>query len=219
MLMTSLSLAPRTPQVHQFIATLAQRFSLKDLGQLSFFLGVEAHHTSRGLFLSQQKYIRDLLTKANMLEATSLHSSVSTETLKLVDGSAPTDATQYRQIVGSLQYLSLTRPDVSFAVNKLSQFMHRPTTNHWNAVKRVLRYLKGLPQSWLTHCQLGNHLLIFMPLLTQTGQGILMTGGPLQPTSSFLAPHPSAGAPRSSTPSRAHPQRPNIVPLPLLQLS
>ena len=66
-----------------------------------------------------------------------------TEPLKLVDGSAPTDATKYRQIVGSLQYLSLTRPDVSFAVNKLSQYMHRPTTLHWNAVKRVLRYLKG----------------------------------------------------------------------------
>ncbi|KAK0572541.1 hypothetical protein LWI29_033229 [Acer saccharum] len=131
-------------QVWEFIAALALRFSLKDLGQLSFFLGVEATHSASGIFLSQQKYIRDLLTRTNMLEANTVSTPLSlTDTLKLVDGSAPTDATQYRQIVGSLQYLSLTRPDVSFAVNKLSQYMHRPTTNHWNAVKRVLRYLKG----------------------------------------------------------------------------
>ncbi|KAK0575318.1 hypothetical protein LWI29_037144 [Acer saccharum] len=131
-------------QVHDFIAVLAHRFSLKDLGQLSFFLGVEAIHSTSGLFLSQQKYTRDLLTKTDMLGANVVSTPLAlTESLKLVDGSAPTDATKYRQVVGSLQYLSLTRPDVSFAVNKLSQYMHRPTTIHWNAVKRVLRYLKG----------------------------------------------------------------------------
>ena len=108
-------------QVQDFIKVLAHRFSLKDLGTLTFFLGVEARHSASSLFLSQHKYTRDLL----------------------VDGNAPTDATQYRQILGSVQYLSLTGLDVSFAVNKLSQFMHRPTINHWNAVKRVLRYLKG----------------------------------------------------------------------------
>ncbi|KAK0580290.1 hypothetical protein LWI29_000376 [Acer saccharum] len=131
-------------QVRDFIATLALRFSLKDLGLLSFFLGVEAHRTSHGLYLSQQQYIRDLLVKANMFDAKPVSTPLSlTESLKLNDGSAPTDATQYRQVLGSLQYLSLTRLDISFAVNKLSQFMHKPTTTHWNAVKRVLRYLRG----------------------------------------------------------------------------
>ncbi|KAK0588253.1 hypothetical protein LWI29_036741 [Acer saccharum] len=131
-------------QVRDFISALALRFSLKDLGLLSFFLGVEAHRSSSGLFLSQQKYTRDLLAKTTMLESKPVSTPLSlAESLKLNDGSAPTDSTQYRQVLGSLQYLSLTRPDVSFAVNKLSQFMHRPTTTHWNAVKRVLRYLKG----------------------------------------------------------------------------
>ena len=79
-----------------------------------------------------------------MFEAKPISTQLSlTESLKLSDGSVPSDATQYRQVLGSLQYLSLTRPNISFAVNKLSQFMHRPTTNHWNVVKRVLRYLKG----------------------------------------------------------------------------
>ncbi|KAK0605807.1 hypothetical protein LWI29_030936 [Acer saccharum] len=150
-------------KVRQFIATLAQRFSLKDLGPISYFLGVEATATSRGLFLSQQKYIRDLLTKTNMLDSNPVSTPLSaTESLKLADGSSLTDATQYRQVVGSLQYLSLTRPDVSFAVNKLSQFMHRPTTTHWNAVKRVLRYLKGSQyHGLLIHRKSPSHLHAF----------------------------------------------------------
>lgn len=57
------------------------------------------------------------------------------------------DGSEYRVVVGSLQYLLLTRPDVAYAVNKLSQFMHRPTTEHWAAVKRVLRYLDGTFQT------------------------------------------------------------------------
>ena len=63
--------------------------------------------------------------------------------LSLNSGTRLTDATEYRSAVGSLQYLAFTRPDISYAVNKLSQFMHAPTTDHWSAVKRVLRYLAG----------------------------------------------------------------------------
>ncbi|KAI9169309.1 hypothetical protein LWI28_010561 [Acer negundo] len=130
-------------QVCDFIATLAHRFSLKDLGLLSFFLSVEAHRSPRGLFLSQQQCIQNLLVKTNMLEAKPVLTPLAlTEPLKLIDGSAPTNPTKYRQVLGSLQYLSLTCHDVSFAMNKLSQFMHRPTTNHWNVAKRILRYLK-----------------------------------------------------------------------------
>ncbi|KAK0606765.1 hypothetical protein LWI29_004059 [Acer saccharum] len=116
-----LALGSSESQVGDFIAVLAFRFSLKDLGQLSFFLGVEAVNSTSGIFLSQQKYIRDLLARTNMLEANTVSTPISlADTLKLADGSTPTDVTQYRQVVGSLQYLSLTSSDVSFAVNKLS---------------------------------------------------------------------------------------------------
>ncbi|KAJ8466181.1 hypothetical protein OPV22_028733 [Ensete ventricosum] len=131
-------------EVTMFINQLAARFSLKDLGPLTYFLGVESISTSLGLFISQRKYTHDLLVKTNMKDANAVSAPLSIgESLRLNDGSPATDSTQYRQVIGSLQYLVLTRPDISFAVNKLSQFMHRPSTTHWSAVKRVLRYLKG----------------------------------------------------------------------------
>jgi hypothetical protein len=71
---------------------------------------------------------------------TPLSTSVS---LKLNDGSAAVNPTEYRKVIRALQYLSLTRPDISFAANKLSQFMHCPSTIHWTATKRLLRYLKN----------------------------------------------------------------------------
>ncbi|KAL5568579.1 hypothetical protein UlMin_025154 [Ulmus minor] len=130
--------------IRLFIATLSHRFSLKDLGPLSYFLGVEASRTSLGIHLSQHKYIHDLLAKTKMSDVKPVSTPMSsTESLLLQDGFPAHDATEYRQVIGSLQYLSLTRLDVTFVVNKLSQFMHRPSTAHWAAAKRILRYLKG----------------------------------------------------------------------------
>jgi len=63
--------------------------------------------------------------------------------LVLKNGSPPADATEYKSVIGALQYLNLTRPDISFVVNKLSQFMHCPTKSHWIATKYLLRYIKG----------------------------------------------------------------------------
>ncbi|CAH9107820.1 unnamed protein product [Cuscuta europaea] len=73
----------------------------------------------------------------------------SSASLTLFDSSGPCDATLYSQVIGSLQYLSLTRPDTAFAINKLARFMHKPTVNHWQLMKRLLRYLQGTASlSW-----------------------------------------------------------------------
>ncbi|GAB2297069.1 hypothetical protein Dimus_038454 [Dionaea muscipula] len=122
---------------------LANRFSLKDLGPLQYFLGVEVCSTPRGLYLSQSKYIRDLLGRTKMEDAKPVTSPLGTSTaLTLKDESAHVDATMYRSVIGALQYLSITRPDISFVVNRLSQFMHCPSQLHWTATKQLLRYLK-----------------------------------------------------------------------------
>lgn len=133
-----------TPFVQEVISYLATRFSLKDLGMLHYFLGVEVVPCSQGIMLSQRRYIADLLARTKMTDARPVVTPLATSpTLTLHAGTALTEPAEFHTVVGSLQYLSLTRPDIAYTVNKLSQFMHRPTTEHWNAVKRLLRYLCG----------------------------------------------------------------------------
>ncbi|RVX10738.1 Retrovirus-related Pol polyprotein from transposon RE2 [Vitis vinifera] len=105
--------------VDHIIQKLGENFSLKDMGNLSFFLGVEVIPTHAGLFLSQHQYICDLLSTTNMLGAKDVSTPLSTTAfLKLFDGTAPVDSTDFRRVIGSLQYLSLTQPDISFALTR-----------------------------------------------------------------------------------------------------
>jgi histone deacetylase 1/2 len=118
---------------------------LKDLGELHYFLGIEVHKTNGGILLTQEKYVSDLLKRVGMANCKPVNTPLSTsEKLSLYEGSplGAHDTTRYKSIVGALQYLTLTRPDISFAVNKVCQFLHAPTTVHWDAVKRILRYIK-----------------------------------------------------------------------------
>ena len=127
--------------VSRVIAALGERFSLKDQGDVNYFCGIEVTRTSHGLHLMQRKYILDLLVKTNMFEAKPVATPMqTTPKLSLQSGNPITNVTEYRMVVGSLQYLAFTRPDISFAVNRLSQFMHKPTDEHWQAAKRILRY-------------------------------------------------------------------------------
>jgi histone deacetylase 1/2 len=128
---------------------LQQDFALKDLGDLHYFLGIEVNKVRNGIVLTQHKYATDLLKKVGMADCKSVSTPLSTsEKLSLHKGSllGPDDAARYRSIVGALQYLTLTRPDIAFSVNKVCQFLHVPTTVHWVAVKRILRYVKQCTQ-------------------------------------------------------------------------
>jgi len=131
-------------EVSTLIATLVAHFSLKDLGCLNYFLGVEVIPSTACIFLSQRKYITNLLHKSGMADTkpASTPLSATDKLLKDSDDLLPSP-TEYRALVGSLQYLSLTRPDIAFSTNKLAQFMQNPRTAHWTALKRVLRYLAG----------------------------------------------------------------------------
>ena len=130
--------------IDAFIKALSNRFSLKNLGRPHYFLGVEIIPTQSGLFLSQHKFVRDILERFDVAGAKPPPAPLSsTAKLQLNDGSPSTDATYYRRVIGALQYLNMTRPDLSFAINKLSQFMHKPTASHLQHLKRLLRYLKS----------------------------------------------------------------------------
>jgi histone deacetylase 1/2 len=113
--------------------------------ELKYFLGIEVKKIDDGLLLSQSKYANDLLKRVGMEHCKPVVTSFSvSEKLSAYTGEplGPEDATKYRSIVGALQYLTLTRPDISFSVNKVCQYLHAPTTQHWTAVKRILRYMR-----------------------------------------------------------------------------
>ncbi|KAF7831623.1 Copia protein [Senna tora] len=127
-----------------FIAKLNIMFSLKDLGSAYYFLGIEISRNSSGLHLCQSKYTLDILRKFNMLDCAPVPTPMVTgRHFSKNEGEPMKDPTLYRQVIGSLQYLTNTRPDIAFAVNKLSQFLSQPTDLHFQGVKRILRYLKG----------------------------------------------------------------------------
>jgi histone deacetylase 1/2 len=124
---------------------LNKEFALKDLGDLHYFLGIEVSKARDVIILTQEKYSNDVLKRVGMTQCKPVSSPLSTsEKLSLHEGTVlgPKDATNYRSVVGALPYLTLTRPDISFAVNKVCQFLHAPTIVHWAAVKRILRYLQ-----------------------------------------------------------------------------
>ena len=130
--------------ISQVLTAFANRFSIKDPVDLHYFLGIEATRTRQGLHLMQRKYITDLLHKNNMTDAKPVATPLPTSRkLTLQSGTPLEDGSQYRSVVGSLQYMAFTRPDISYAVTRLSQFMHKPTIDHCQAAKRVLRYLSG----------------------------------------------------------------------------
>lgn len=132
--------------IARVLTLLAERFSVKDAEDLNYFLGIEAHRTPQGLHLSPRKYILDLLHKYNMTNAKPVTTPMaSSPKLHLNSGVSLSDPTSYRRLIGSLQYLQFTWLDIAYAVNKLSQFMHKSTEDHWQAAKRILRYLAGTP--------------------------------------------------------------------------
>ncbi|KAJ0810676.1 putative RNA-directed DNA polymerase [Helianthus annuus] len=125
---------------------LNDKFSIKDLGPLKYFLGIEAARTKDGIVLSQRKYTLDILEDSGMLGCRPCTFPMEPN-MKLDKGedNARVDASKYRRLVGRLLYLQATRPDLAYSVNVLSQFVSDPRQKHMDAAMRVLRYLKATP--------------------------------------------------------------------------
>ena len=124
---------------------LGGQFEMKDLGPLNYFLGLEVSSSSDGYYLTQAKYTSNLISLANITNSKIVDTPIEyNRCLNSHDGKSLSDATLYRQLVGSLIYLTITRPDISYAVHVVSQFMAAPRYPHYVVVLRILRYLKGI---------------------------------------------------------------------------
>ncbi|XP_024978988.1 uncharacterized protein LOC112516198 [Cynara cardunculus var. scolymus] len=133
-------------KIHDVKRHLNNRFSIKDLGPLKYFLGIEVARTNEGLVLSQQKYMFDILKDSGQ-HGCRPNPSPMEQNLHLDEAidSPPVDVAQYRRLIGRLLYLQVTCPDIAFAVNMLSQFLANPCKRHMDSAIRVLRYLKSTP--------------------------------------------------------------------------
>ncbi|XP_018628233.1 uncharacterized mitochondrial protein AtMg00810-like [Nicotiana tomentosiformis] len=127
-----------------FISHFSRQFVMKDLGDLHYFLGVQAVRSFNGLHIPQQKYISDLLLKFHMHICKPVRTLITSFTsLSIMDGELLSDPNEYKSMVGTLKYLTMTRQDIAYAINIFSLFMYAPHTTHLHCVKRIFKYLHG----------------------------------------------------------------------------
>lgn len=136
-------------------------FEMSDLGLLNFYLGIEVKQHGSGIIIKQARYAKKVLTQFGMLECNPTKIPMQPKMCLHKDSNGqPIDVTEYRRVIGCLRYLLHTRPDLSYSVGVLSRFMERPTMMHQNAIKQVLRYLKGTLNWGLSYPRRGDEEVI-----------------------------------------------------------
>ncbi|XP_022032461.1 uncharacterized mitochondrial protein AtMg00810-like [Helianthus annuus] len=145
-------LTTSTDSLHvNLMSRLSNEFAMKDLGPLSHFLGIHVQRQGNRMFLSQQVYTKEIIDRAGMSSCKPVATPVDTKPkLGSNAGVDFDDPTLYRSLAGALQYLTFTRPDICYAVQQVCMYMHAPKVDHWNALKRIIRYLQGTSSHGLT---------------------------------------------------------------------
>ncbi|XP_017192848.2 uncharacterized mitochondrial protein AtMg00810-like [Malus domestica] len=149
-------------KVQAVITDLRDVFDLKDIGKLSYFLGLQVKYKANGdIFLNQSKYAKDLLHKASMDNCKPVNTPCRPHTQFLdSEGTPITDPTLYQSLVGALQYLRFTRPDLAYVINAACQYMNNPTVVHYDLLKRILCYVQGTINYGLTYSAAADNSLI-----------------------------------------------------------
>ncbi|CAH9089473.1 unnamed protein product [Cuscuta europaea] len=139
-------------EINAIKSFLHQKFTIKDLGKLKYILGIEIARSKTGIILNQRKYTLDILSDFGYLSSKPFSTPMDTK-LKLSkhNGTVLNDPKTYRTLIGRLLYLTVTRPDIAYSVQTLSQFLSSPTNIHMAAAHRVLRYLKSSPGKGLIY--------------------------------------------------------------------
>lgn len=143
-----------TKEIEEFKTKMGRNFDMSDLGELTYYLGIEVMQRNGYIQLKQSGYAKKILNKAGMLQCNSTKIPMHPKEIinKDEDGIA-VDPTEFKSMIGGLRYLVHTRPDLAYSVGILSRFMDRPTQLHQGAVKRILRYVKGTIDFGLVYSQ------------------------------------------------------------------
>ncbi|GKF47697.1 uncharacterized mitochondrial protein-like protein [Tanacetum coccineum] len=130
----------------KFEALMKSRFQMSSMGELIFFLGLQVKQSKAGIFISQDKYVAEILKKFDLVSVKTAITPMETKVALTKDEEADeVDVYLYRSMIGSLMYLIASRPDIMFVVCDCSRFQVTPKTSHLNAVKRIFKYLKDKP--------------------------------------------------------------------------
>jgi hypothetical protein len=133
--------------VSRFQEMMESEFQMFMMGELTFFLGIQVKQTKQGTFVHQAKYTKDLMKKFNMTELKPVSTLMSSATsLGPDEDGEAVDQREYRSMIGSLLYLTVTRPDIQFTVGLCVRFQSSPRSSHRTAVQRIFRYLKHTPE-------------------------------------------------------------------------
>ena len=121
---------------------LHSQFHIKDLGMLKYFLSVKVMRSKQRILLSQRKYVLNLLSKTRKLGAKPCSTLMTPNVQITKEGDLFEDLERYSRLVGKLNYLTITRPNIAYSVSVLSRYMSSPTVSYWAAVEHILCYLK-----------------------------------------------------------------------------
>ncbi|GJT20359.1 retrovirus-related pol polyprotein from transposon TNT 1-94 [Tanacetum coccineum] len=131
----------------EFEKMMHKKFQMSSMGELTFFLGLQVKKKEGGIFISQDKYVTEILKKFGFTDVKTASTSMETQKLLLKDEDGKeVDVHLYRSMIGSLMYLTSLRPDIMFAVCACARYQVNPKVSHLHAVKRIFRYLKGQPK-------------------------------------------------------------------------
>ncbi|GJV51327.1 zinc finger, CCHC-type containing protein [Tanacetum coccineum] len=131
---------------------LSSKFSMKDMGEADVILGIRIKHESNGIAISQSHYIEKVLKKFNYFDCTPVSTPMDTSEKLMPNNGQAVSQLEYSRVIGCLMYaMTCTRPDIAFVVGKLSRYTSNPGTQHWQAIQRVLKYLKKTMDYRLTY--------------------------------------------------------------------
>ncbi|KAE8659937.1 putative indole-3-acetic acid-amido synthetase GH3.5-like [Hibiscus syriacus] len=146
---------------NEFKDVMMKEFEMTDMELMAYYLGIEVKQQNDGIFISHERYVKEILKKFKMENCKPISTPAEYE-IKMTkhEEGESVDSTFFKSLIGSIRYLTFTRPDILHAVGLVSLYMESPTTTHFKATKRILRYLKGTIDFGLFYSVSNNYKLV-----------------------------------------------------------